>query len=149
MLVVVVAIAVCGGLISRTDKTTPREYYEGYLETCKSGYTDAVDFVYFDNDWEAEFYVGNPMNKLLEYTIIDEQQINDSLVAFEVEFESAADRNLGQTVTAYNFVGIVDGEYKVMTNARNIPESLRENFDEDDFAITNDDSQLSIDDIVL
>lgn len=107
------------------------DFYEMYLAACKNGYASSVDYVYFENDWEAEVYA-ETSNKLLNYNIGETKQINDSLYAFKVEFESAADKALDQT-TAYNFVAMIGEDYKVITNPRNIPAALQENFNIDDF----------------
>lgn len=139
-IIAVFVLFLCG---KTQNDATPKEFYERYLNACKVSYTEAVDFVYFDNDWEADFYVGNPTDKLLEYEILGEKEINNSLFAFQVKFESASDRALGKTTTAYNFVGIIDGEYKVITNTRNVPAPLQDNFDETEYQNTAGDNEVS------
>ena len=129
-------------------QSSPELFYKEYLETCKNGYTDAVDYVYFDNAWESTFYTGNPYDKLLEYKIYEITEINDFLTAFKVEFESASDRALGKKTTAYNFVAVIHGQYKVITNSRNIPENLRENFDEDKYQNSAGENEVSADEVL-
>lgn len=125
------------------------EFYQEYLEECKNGYDKAVDYVYFDNDWEAEYFTANTMNYLVEYRILeDAREINDSLVVFKVELESAADKALGQTVVAYNFVAEIDDEYRVITNARNVPITHRENFNEDQYSNSQEDTDISVDEVL-
>lgn len=146
-LLVVVTIAVLQKALN-FEQSSPEQFFSEYLETCKNGYTKAVDYVYFDNDWEAAFYTGNPSDKLLEYKICEITEINESLTAFKVEFESASDRALGEKTTAYNFVAVIRGEYKVITNSRNIPENLRDNFDEDLYQNSAGENEITANDVL-
>lgn len=147
----VVAICACTVAIKREQQNSPdaaQTYFEEYLEVCKSGYKNAAEYVYFDNDWEMEFFVGNVGEKLLDYTILGSESINDSLTAFQVELETASDRTLGRKPTIYNFVAKIDGEYKVITNIRNVPDSLREGIDEDKYTSPDSNDEVSFEEIL-
>ena len=104
-------------------------YFEEYLTTkMEEGDSKAVEYVYFNNDWEAGVFAES-IDVLLSYEILSSEKLTDSLYVFHVEYDTAAGRERGRISAAYNFVAVIDGEYRVVVNIKNLPEDLQEGID--------------------
>lgn len=76
------------------------------------------------------------------YDIVSMEKINDDLYALTVDYvDVPEDENEEYTedVTAYNFIGKIDGQWRYIFNKRNIPEEIQENFDPDKYIYTDPD----------
>ena len=98
-----------------------------YLDACRQeSFSNYAQFLYFPNEGiyarQKEAYA--PSTDIC--TIDSQQRINDKLWAFSVSCD-------GLSEPIYLFVGKLDGEYKVIQNVYEIPDSLRENLRESDF----------------
>lgn len=108
-------------------------YYEEYMETKKTENSadKLLSYLYFENEWESEAYAATAgINPLVFYEILSTTQLNDNLWVLQIIALTKADQEEGREGEPfYNFVGIVDGEYRVMTHIRNIPEEIAGDID--------------------
>ncbi len=103
------------------------DFLRRYLDACRQeSFSNYAQFLYFPNEGiyarQKEAYA--PSTDIC--TIDSQQRINDKLWAFSVSCD-------GLSEPIYLFVGKLDGEYKVIQNVYDIPDSLRENLREADF----------------
>lgn len=85
---------------------------------------------------------------MIDYTVLNSEFINDSLTAFQVELETASDRALGRKPIIFNFVAKIDGDYKVITNIRNVPDSLREGIGEGKYTSPDSNEEVSFEEVL-
>lgn len=100
--------------------------YLQYLDTSRTDNAAAVDnYCYYEIKElipvakEAGVYIQ-------DYSILSWEQLTDQLWVVTADIMDSVSE---ESHIAYNFVGIIDGEYKVMTSARQVPPSLREGLD--------------------
>lgn len=108
-------------------------FLEEYLEVRREGTDKAVEYVYFPEEYANHYELyKNSGDILLEYSISESKKVNDGLYAFRIRFASEG----APVEEAYNFVAVIDGEYRIIINRRSVPEELRENFTEDDYYVS-------------
>lgn len=116
-------------------------YFEEYMEAKKTEKSadKLLSYLYFENEWESEAYVASAgLNPLVSYEVLSITQLTDNLWVLQVEALSMADQEQGiERDPFYNFVALIDGNYKVITHIRNIPTELSGDVDLEPF--TNDD----------
>ena len=118
-----------GQLLKSSFKNIPvnyAAYYIKYMEALKKGTKDAIQYTHFENGDKSAYT--DSKDKLLDYGIRNIERVNDKLYAFTISATSSASRD-GKPVTAYNFVGIIDGKLRVLCNTAQIPPALRDNLD--------------------
>ena len=90
--------------------------------------------MYFEDDSEAEAYV-RAANSTKAYRILSSEKVSSALYAFYIEFDTIDLFGEDKIENGYNFVAIMDGEYRVMNNIRHVPDEL---FDGDRSKYSND-----------
>lgn len=123
-----------------SDAQKAADFLRRYLDACgQESFSNYAQFLYFPNEGiyarQKEAYA--PSADIC--TIDSQQRINDKLWAFSVSCD-------GLSEPIYLFVGNLDGEYKVIQNVYDIPDSLRENLREADFqsdVFMHESSQLA------
>lgn len=110
-----------------SDAQKAADFLRRYLDACRQeSFSNYAQFLYFPNEGiyarQKEAYA--PSADIC--TIDSQQRVNDKLWAFSVSCD-------GLSEPIYLFVGNLDGEYKVIQNVYDIPDSLRENLREADF----------------
>lgn len=141
VLVATLSVAVCAFLISsvksRTISFIPddvTQFLYSYLDTCKKHPQDAVDYVHFESEVERDAFIQSHI-EILDHEILGAQKINDDLYAFTLKLKKVYDTYPKR----YYFVGSIDNELYLMVNAGNVPESLRDGFNEEDFTLSSAD----------
>lgn len=124
-------------------------FYHAYLDALQENYASGFEYVHFEDTWESEAYLANGRDRLLEYNILEgPTKINDSLFAIKCEFVTESTKTMGISSVAFNFVAVIDGQFWVITNVRNIPADLRDNFDESKYQYF-DENIVSEDEIMM
>lgn len=111
-----------------------------YLKAYQQGPDQSVFFCHFEDSADQIAYrISGPILK--KYKIMEASQINESLYSFTIHMR------LGETIDqiVYNFVGNIDGEWKIMNNTSNIPEALQENLDVSLYQYSDEDSFYILD----
>ncbi len=108
----------CGGAQLTEEEATAylEEYYAADME---EGREASIGYVYFKEDWEPGAYMESG-STVYEYSILDCEKINDALYVFSMKANTSG--NFAQSY--YNFVMASGDRLYVVTNARNIPESV-------------------------
>lgn len=112
-------------------------FLEEYLEALKEGPAVSVEYIYFLPENASYYgYYRDSGDPLSDYTLQDSVKVNDTLYAFLITFVMESDIELGkEPVTAWNYVALINGEYRMLNSADNIPEDNQENFNLDDFTV--------------
>jgi len=114
-------------------------FYDTYMESFKKGTKEAVQYVYFNNDGKVAAFL-NSDDRVLDYRVENIDKVNNKLYAFTVSVSTTTELYLGKDYrTIYNYVGIIEGKLRVMTNEIHIPEELRDNFDPGKYVYTDPD----------
>lgn len=75
-------------------------------------------------------------DSLVAYTIHDSRMVNECLYAFLITYNSiASEEGYSSPTTTWTYVAWVDGEWRVITSNRNIPEEIKDGYDSADFTI--------------
>ena len=123
-----------------SEAQTAADFLRRYLDACgQEHFANYAQFLYFPNEGIYAQQKETYMPSTDRYAIDSQQRVNDKLWAFRVSCDSLS----GPT---YLFVGKLDGEYKVIQNVYDIPDSLRENLREADFqsdATMHESSELA------
>lgn len=114
----VCVLPACGGEQLTEEEATAylEEYYAADME---EGREASIGYVYFKEDWETGAYMDSG-STVYEYSILDCERVNNALYAFSME--AHIDYNYAERY--YNFVMAFEDRLYVVTNARNIPESV-------------------------
>lgn len=107
------------------------DYFYSFLNTLQDHPEDAVTYCHFETDGEKVAYSLSNVH-VLSYELLGVEKINDDLYAFTIHLEKEFDTHPRR----YYFVGKIDGNLRLMVNAGNIPEELKEGFDEKRFTLT-------------
>lgn len=110
-----------------SDAQKAADFLRRYLDACRQeSFSNYAQFLYFPNEGiyarQKEAYA--PSADIC--TIDSQQRVNDKLWAFRVSCDSLPE-------PMHLFVGKLEGDYKVIQNVYDIPDSLRENLREADF----------------
>ena len=116
----------CSGRVYPSD--VPKEavdlYYD-YLDALSDGFTDALAEKYLHIEIpDPEPFTGQC--KVAKYKIFGWEALSDKLWVVSHNLTVTDYPEIGEGV---NFVGIVDGEYRVMRGVIDIPEELKEGLD--------------------
>ena len=100
------------------------DHFVQYLEWGKTGSAQRfVDYCHYESPESLEL-AQRYSDTLFTYEILRVEQLSSQL--WEIEFFVTSDRHLNG-MYAVNYVGIIDGQYKVMPSQKNIPADLKEN----------------------
>lgn len=117
------------------DMQRAQAYLQDYFTVkMEEGAVAARRFMYFEDDSEAEAYV-RAANSTKAYRILSSEKVSSALYAFYIEFDTIDLFGEDKIENGYNFVAIMDGEYRVMNNIRHVPDEL---FDGDRSKYSND-----------
>ena len=130
------------GEVSRTIAFIPSDvtgYFYSFLDVLQDHPKDAAEYCHFETEHEEEAYRRSNVH-VLSYELLGAQKINDDLYAFTIHLEKEFDTYPKR----YYFVGRIDGKLRMMVNAGNIPETLKDNFDAEAFTLTTKDFGIDI-----
>ena len=110
-----------------------------YLDAYEEGVATSVNYMHFENDSDREAYL-NTNDTLESYDFISWEKINDDLYSIILEVTTTqrslimegADGNA--QIEVFNFVGRINGQWYYINNVVNIPTSIQENLDVDDYS---------------
>lgn len=122
----------CSYVVDDTQKNDPYNFYISYMELCSSkGLKEAQNYRYWESEEMriacVEADVGG-----IQYEVQRFEKINNELYGFTVLFSSEAMEE-GTARIIYNFVGVIDGKYKVIANKNIIPDEIRDGLIEDNY----------------
>ena len=128
----------CNSNYSRSIPDEVVQLAEEYLDALINSTSKPIDIVYFkpEHDTEKEDYL-NQGYPLLSYKIEDIEEINKDLYCLTILYELST--TSGNYIKAYNFIGVIDGEYKFIINQRDIPENIKENFESEKYIYFEDE----------
>ena len=122
--------------------TKPSTNTDGEISDMEGNADKIREMEHYENDWEADFkyneILGSPA-PIKSYQILSSEKINDSLFVFQIEAETVYSDSPD---TFYNFVIVLDGEYRAVCNIRNIPEKL---FEGEDLSMYSNETPWSLD----
>ena len=126
-----------------SDIQSAKAVMQEFLDFEMKGNADKIrEMEHYENDWEADFkyneILGSPA-PIKSYQILSSEKINDSLFVFQIEAETVYSDSPD---TFYNFVIVLDGEYRAVCNIRNIPEKL---FEGEDLSMYSNETPWSLD----
>ena len=108
---------------------TVQDYYREYVEASKIDHGDAIrEYEYIENEETKALLIAHYTGtRYVDAEILTWEQLSDLLWA--VEETTTITNNGGETYTAWHFVCIVDGEYKVVKNAWHVTAEMQEGLD--------------------
>lgn len=134
-LLLALALSACAAPSAEQQEQEAQAIYQAFLETCKTDQAAALEqYCHYEYDWIREIAMES-LDPLTSYEIQSWERINDCLWAASIYAES---RGWPEGFIAMQFVGIIDGEYKVMTGVNQVPESLGENLDREQYRPTGE-----------
>lgn len=125
-----------------TDIQETEAFLKEFLDLEIAGDADKVCALeHFENDWESDLKHTELTSTpgLKSYVILSSERVNDAIFAFELEALTAYSDSLA---TFYNFVVVLDGEYRAVCNIRNIPKEL---FGGEDLSRFSNETPYSVD----
>lgn len=129
LLALVLAIMLVLPGCSNKNVQAAKDFYVEFREKWNVSYEDAKPYL---NTEFPEYYANaaEEFIKTVDYEIAEAKEINPKLVAITVRclHEGAEEYDF-----AYHFVGMIDGEYRVMLAAWEVPEELREDLNQNDY----------------
>ena len=136
-----------------TPSEIPEEiqsFLGSYLKALQEGPEIAVDYMYFLPENASHYeYFRESGNKLVEYIIRDSVMINSKLYAFLISYDTQASKEGYIPIsTAWTYVANIDGEYTILNSSNNIPDSIKDNFVEEDFVVPEEYEMIPEDAIV-
>lgn len=129
------------GCSANVVPTDVENYYMDFIDAAKNGtFEDFVSFVHYENtdhlNYAEESYI-----QLEQCEIERWKQLSADLWVVEIKVMMEGESTMQG---GFYFVGVVNGEYRVMLNARNVPEALRNGLDLSEYL--NPDA-LDVDDL--
>ena len=101
-------------------------FYAEYLELSKTDREAAIlQYQHFEDEESKELTLEN-RERVLSYEILALEKLSDALWALRVRLETEYEEG---PYELYHFVGLIDGEMRVMHSTRAIPTQLREGLD--------------------
>lgn len=98
-------------------------YYVSYMETWKVDHEKALrEFSHYNSQEALEVGLDHP-EELVSYEVLRIEQLSDQLWVVEVFGITSTVKN---GMYAANYVGLINGEYRVMISEEHIPQSLKE-----------------------
>lgn len=91
------------------------DFYHAYMEKCKIRYSDGVDLIYFNNDWEYDAFAANTRQRVVDYSILDGKELSENLFVLHVQISTSgiSTPSEKETDTIYHFVALIDGNYNL------------------------------------
>lgn len=128
---------------------------EQYVELMEDeGSTVAQEYVYFENQTSKEMF-GEANMAFEKYTIDETEKVNDRLyvlsfsatVVYRLSEDDPEEPEVVQE-EGFNYVANIDGEWKFILNAADIPESIQDGFDPEKYK-SNDPDIMSPEDAII
>ena len=121
---------------------------EDYMEAYKKGTKEAIEYIYFEDDFKREAYLASS-DKLLDYEVESIEKINENLYALTILVKTELTTFYsGDTYDqVYNFVAHIDDKWYFLNGVSNIPEEIRDNLDIDQYTY-NDENIVDSNDII-
>lgn len=114
-------------LASCAKEDGPEDVYREYMEAAKSGYAEAQpEFCHFENS-EYLQVVMEQTDYVIDYEIISVEPLSEKLWAVNAKTVTLYHKDTWYSFT--NFVGLIDGKYKVMVHEAEIPAELKTGID--------------------
>ena len=113
----------CACSPSKLSEEEVREFYMEYVETAKEDRIKSLVYIHYEDEYWREADKESGSNLLYRTDILNMERLNDDLWLLQIYYESVA---VPQGNTIYHFVGLVDGECKIMKNWEQVPASLAE-----------------------
>ena len=112
-----------------------REFYTEYVEAVKQDRLPAIfEYVHYEYESMLEADKEYPSDPLFHAEILRVEKLSPELWVLQIYYESS---QIPAGATAYQFVGIIDGELKVMKGHFNVPSVLAQNLDLEQYAPDN------------
>lgn len=143
--ILIILLFSCACSPSLSPEEEVQNFYMEYVEACKEDRMDATTkYVHFEDpfDWEMAKQTSN--NSLLRTDILNIERLSDELWVIHIYYESLYVPDGNET---YHFVGVLDGEYKVMRSLENIPPYLKQDLSLEQYIPTVD--FISPDEVIL
>ena len=122
--VLAVLILILSGCVRQAE---PEAVYLEYMKAAKNGYASAQQkYCHFESD-DTKEVMGLTSSKVLKYEIIELDEITDSLWVVTAKTLTSTHPEVWYVFT--NYIGVVDGEYKVLLNSNEVPEQLKQGID--------------------
>lgn len=118
------------------------DFAELVLSQWQENGKNAISEYYYIIDPTEQSAFDNSTMTVQSYDIVSMEKINDDLYALTVDYVNVPEdksEEYTEDVTAYNFIGKIDGQWRYIFNKRNIPEEIQENFDPDKYIYTDPD----------
>lgn len=137
VLLCIVLFALTGCVQENQQEVQIRTFYEEFIEVDLTDPVRAIEeYVHYNDETLKAVAIDSVKgNYTTYYEILSLEKISDQLWAVELYIETSMDP---QGFTAYNFVGEIDGEYKVIRGVNQIPETLTQNHNLDAYLPTGD-----------
>lgn len=118
-----------------------------FLEARKTeDLSETVNYIHFEFEDLRVAYIEAGDQHITECVVEKMEKINDKLYGLTLSLKT--DMFPDEFQTAYNFVGLIDGEKKYILSVRNIPEDIRDNLDPSKY-VYNDPDYLADEDITI
>lgn len=133
-LLILIFISACSPSPSAEEEV--RNFYMEYVEACIEDRIAATKkYVHYEDPAQLERETADTNCPLLKTDILSIEKLTDDLWALRIYYENLYIPD-GETI--YHFVGVIDGEYKVMRNIWNIPTTLSQDLNLDQYQPTGD-----------
>lgn len=125
----------CACSPSELSEKDVREFYMGYVEeTMQDRLAATLKYAHFEYESMLEAEKNSPHDPTYRCEILDIEKLSPELWLIKIYYESMVAPS-GET--AYNFVGYIDGELKLMKSHLNVPSALAQNLDLEQYAPDN------------
>lgn len=107
---------------NKSEMSEAERFYREFMDATLVDLHEAtIKYVHFEDERHLQWTLESE-TKIHSYEIIEVEQLSEQLWAFTV---IVADDNQPQGQEGFNFVGIIDGQYRVMRNIDQIPPELK------------------------
>ena len=126
---------------------------EAYMDAKKIGVSESAKYMHFEDDWTENVYLESN-DQLLDYKIESTEIVNNNLVALTIQVRTMVSDETGRTrgegtyETVYNFVALIEGEWRFINGVRHIPANLKNNFNESKYSYS-DTNIVDYNDVLL
>lgn len=132
--------------LTNTSASNAERFFVEYMNVAVSDRTESIiQYMHFEDLRYRELALLSATDRLLDYEVIDVELLTDELWVFTCNITSDS---MPEGGTVYNFVGIIDGDFRVMNNVRHIPEDMKKSLDLSKYTYPDLDT-VDIDDIIL
>lgn len=113
-----------------------RNFYMEYVEACKEDRMNAtIQYVHFEDETDRKVAELNAQCTLLCTDVLSIERLSNDLWVIYIYYENLYVPDGNYT---HHFVGVIDGEYKVMRSVRNIPSDLKQDLSFEQYMPTGD-----------